>query len=330
MDYQPSTDRYGKMQYKLCGNSGLLLPRISLGLWHNFGSVDDFGVATDMIKYAFDHGVTHFDLANNYGPVPGSAESNFGKILKDNFQGYRDEMVISSKAGHEMWAGPYGNGSSRKNLMASIDQSLRRTGLEYFDIFYSHRYDGVTPVEETMQALIDIVKQGKALYVGISKYPPQQAKQAYDMLKSAGVPCLISQYCYNMFNRAVEAETLPLAASYGSGFISFSPLAQGLLTDKYLKGIPEGSRAARPTGFLQTSQVTPELVRKASLLNELALRRGQSLAQMALAWVLKDERMTSVIVGASSVEQLAANLRTLDKLDFTPEELVSINDILNE
>jgi len=330
MDYQPSTDRYGKMQYKLCGNSGLLLPRISLGLWHNFGSVDDFGVATDMIKYAFDHGVTHFDLANNYGPVPGSAESNFGKILKDNFQGYRDEMIISSKAGHDMWAGPYGDGSSRKNLMASIDQSLRRTGLEYFDIFYSHRYDGVTPVEETMQALIDIVKQGKALYVGISKYPPQQAKQAYDMLKSAGVPCLISQYCYNMFNRAVEAETLPLAASYGSGFISFSPLAQGLLTDKYLKGIPAGSRAARPTGFLQTSQVTPELVRKASLLNELALRRGQSLAQMALAWVLKDERMTSVIVGASSVEQLAANLRTLDKLDFTPEELVSINDILNE
>lgn len=330
MDYQPSTDRYGKMQYKLCGNSGLLLPRISLGLWHNFGSVDDFGVATDMIKYAFDHGVTHFDLANNYGPVPGSAESNFGKILKDNFQGYRDEMIISSKAGHDMWAGPYGDGSSRKNLMASIDQSLRRTGLEYFDIFYSHRYDGVTPVEETMQALIDIVKQGKALYVGISKYPPQQAKQAYDMLKSAGVPCLISQYCYNMFNRAVEAETLPLAASYGSGFISFSPLAQGLLTDKYLKGIPEGSRAARPTGFLQTSQVTPELVRKASLLNELALRRGQSLAQMALAWVLKDERMTSVIVGASSVEQLAANLRSLDKLDFTPEELVSINDILNE
>ena len=330
MDYQPSTDRYGKMQYKLCGNSGLLLPRISLGLWHNFGSVDDFGVATDMIKYAFDYGVTHFDLANNYGPVPGSAESNFGKILKDNFQGYRDEMIISSKAGHDMWAGPYGDGSSRKNLMASIDQSLRRTGLEYFDIFYSHRYDGVTPVEETMQALIDIVKQGKALYVGISKYPPQQAKQAYDILKSAGVPCLISQYCYNMFNRAVEAETLPLAASYGSGFISFSPLAQGLLTDKYLKGIPEGSRAARPTGFLQTSQVTPELVRKASLLNELALRRGQSLAQMALAWVLKDERMTSVIVGASSVEQLAANLRSLDKLDFTPEELVSINDILNE
>ena len=327
MDYQPSTDRYGKMQYKLCGNSGLLLPRISLGLWHNFGSVDDFGVATDMIKYAFDHGVTHFDLANNYGPVPGSAESNFGKILKDNFQGYRDEMIISSKAGHDMWAGPYGDGSSRKNLMASIDQSLRRTGLEYFDIFYSHRYDDVTPVEETMQALIDIVKQGKALYVGISKYPPQQAKQAYDMLKSAGVPCLISQYCYNMFNRAVEAETLPLAASYGSGFISFSPLAQGLLTDKYLKGIPEGSRAARPTGFLQTSQVTPELVRKASLLNELALRRGQSLAQMALAWVLKDTRVTSVIVGASSVNQLANSLQSISNTCFSEEEVRLIDSL---
>ncbi len=330
MDYQPSADRYDKMQYKLCGNSGLLLPRISLGLWHNFGSVDDFGVATDMIKYAFDHGVTHFDLANNYGPVPGSAESNFGKILKENFQGYRDEMIISSKAGHDMWAGPYGDGSSRKNLMASINQSLRRTGLEYFDIFYSHRYDGVTPVEETMQALADIVKQGKALYVGISKYPPRQAKQAYEMLKSAGVPCLISQYCYNMFNRAVEAETLSLAASYGSGFISFSPLAQGLLTDKYLKGIPEDSRAARSTGYLRTSQVTPEVVLKASMLNELALRRDQSLAEMALAWVLRDERMTSVIVGASSVPQLAANLRALDNLDFIMEELVAIDNILKQ
>ena len=226
MKYQPSADRYSKMQYKYCGNSGLLLPRISLGLWHNFGSVDDFGVATDMIKYAFDSGVTHFDLANNYGPVPGSAEINFGKILKENFQGYRDELIISSKAGHEMWNGPYGGNSSRKNLMASIDQSLCRTGLDYFDIFYSHRYDGVTPVEETMQALIDIVKQGKALYVGISKYPPMQAKVAYEILRSAGVPCLISQYRYSMFDRAVEEEVLPLAAEQGSGFIAFSPLAQ--------------------------------------------------------------------------------------------------------
>ena len=213
MKYQPSADRYSKMQYKYCGNSGLLLPRISLGLWHNFGSVDDFGVATDMIKYAFDSGVTHFDLANNYGPGPGSAEINFGKILKENFQGYRDELIISSKAGHEMWNGPYGGNSSRKNLMASIDQSLCRTGLDYFDIFYSHRYDGVTPVEETMQALIDIVKQGKALYVGISKYPPMQAKVAYEILRSAGVPCLISQYRYSMFDRAVEEEVLPLAVA---------------------------------------------------------------------------------------------------------------------
>ncbi len=328
--HQPSTDRYDKMQYTYCGNSGLLLPRISLGLWHNFGSVDDFGVATDMIKYAFDNGVTHFDLANNYGPEPGSAETNFGKILKENFQGYRDEMIISSKAGHSMWAGPYGDGSSRKNLMASIDQSLRRTGLEYFDIFYSHRYDGVTPVEETIQTLIDIVKQGKALYIGISKYPPAQARQAYEMMKAAGVPCLISQYRYSMFDRTIEPETLPLAAEYGSGMIAFSPLAQGLLTDKYLHGIPENSRAARSTGFLQLSQVTDEKIQKAMQLNELAARRGQTLAEMALAWVLKDERMTSVIVGASSVRQLAANLHTLDNLSFSAEELAEIETILNK
>lgn len=329
-NYQASEDRYNKMQYKYCGNSGLLLPRISLGLWHNFGSVDDFDTATDMIKYAFDHGVTHFDLANNYGPVPGSAESNFGKILKQDFQAHRDEMIISSKAGHDMWAGPYGDGSSRKNLMASIDQSLRRTGLEYFDIFYSHRYDGVTPVEETIQTLIDIVKQGKALYAGISKYPPEQARIAYEMMKAAGVPCLISQYKYNMFDRTIEAETLQLAASYGSGMIAFSPLAQGLLTDRYLNGIPENSRAARSTGFLQLSEVTEKYVAKAHKLNELAAARKQTLAQMALAWVLKDERMTSVIVGASSVEQLAGNLRALDNLTFTGEELLTIASILDE
>ena len=329
-NYQPSEDRYNKMQYKYCGNSGLLLPRISLGLWHNFGSVDDFDTATDMIKYAFDHGVTHFDLANNYGPVPGSAESNFGKILKQDFQAHRDEMIISSKAGHDMWAGPYGDGSSRKNLMASIDQSLRRTELEYFDIFYSHRYDGVTPVEETIQTLIDIVKQGKALYAGISKYPPEQARIAYEMMKAAGVPCLISQYKYNMFDRTIEAETLQLAATYGSGMIAFSPLAQGLLTDRYLNGIPENSRAARSTGFLQLSEVTEKYVAKAHKLNELAAARKQTLAQMALAWVLKDERMTSVIVGASSVEQLAGNLRALDNLTFTGEELLTIASILDE
>ena len=317
--YQPAADRYEQMPYKYCGKSGLQLPLISLGLWHNFGSVDNFNVATDMIKYAFDHGVTHFDLANNYGPDPGSAELNFGRILKENFQGYRDEMIISSKAGHDMWAGPYGGNSSRKNLMASIDQSLRRTGLEYFDIFYSHRYDGVTPVEETIQTLIDIVKQGKALYIGISKYPPEQARVAYEMMAKAGVPCLISQYRYSMFDRAVEAESLPLAAEYGSGFIAFSPLAQGLLTDKYLNGIPEGSRAARSSGFLQQS---------ARQLNEIARRRGQTLAEMALAWVLKDERMTSVIVGASSVNQLADNLKALEHLEFTTDELKEIEQIL--
>ena len=239
-------------------------------------------------------------------------------------------MIISSKAGHSMWAGPYGDGSSRKNLMASIDQSLRRTGLEYFDIFYSHRYDGVTPVEETVQTLIDIVKQGKALYIGISKYPPEQARQAYEMMKEAGVPCLISQYRYSMFERTIESETIPLAAEYGSGVIAFSPLAQGLLTDRYLNGIPENSRAARSTGFLKLEQVTDEKIAKAKELNELAVRRGQTLAEMALAWVLKDERMTSVIVGASSVKQLEANLHTLNNLSFTSEELTLIDSILNK
>ena len=327
--YQPATERYERMQYKYCGRSGLKLPLISLGLWHNFGSVDDFTMATDMIKYAFDHGITHFDLANNYGPIPGSAETNFGRILRENFQGYRDEMIISSKAGHEMWAGPYGGNSSRKNLMASIDQSLRRTGLEYFDIFYTHRYDGVTPVEETIQALIDIVKRGKALYIGISKYPPEQARIAYEMLAKAGVPCLISQYRYSMFDRADEAEILQFAAASGSGFIAFSPLAQGLLTDKYLNGIPEHSRAARSSGFLQRSQVTPEKIEAARQLNEIAHRRGQTLAEMALAWVLRDERMTSVIVGASSVNQLADNLKALEHLEFTSEELAEIEQILS-
>ena len=327
--YQPATERYERMQYKYCGRSGLKLPLISLGLWHNFGSVDDFTISTNIIKYSFHHRITHFDFANNYSPVPGSAETNFGRILRENFQGYRDEMIISSKAGHEMWAGPYGGNSSRKNLMASIDQSLRRTGLEYFDIFYTHRYDGVTPVEETIQALIDIVKRGKALYIGISKYPPEQARIAYEMLAKAGVPCLISQYRYSMFDRAVEAEILPFAAASGSGFIAFSPLAQGLLTDKYLNGIPEHSRAARSSGFLQRSQVTPEKIEAARQLNEIAHRRGQTLAEMALAWVLRDERMTSVIVGASSVNQLADNLKALEHLEFTSEELSEIEQILS-
>lgn len=327
--YTPSETRYsGKMLYQYCGKSGLMLPRISLGLWHNFGDVDDFGVATDMIKYAFDNGVTHFDLANNYGPSPGSAETNFGRILKENFAGYRDEMIISSKAGHEMWPGPYGDRSSRKNLMASIDQSLRRTGLEYFDIFYSHRYDGVTPVEETMQALIDIVRQGKALYVGVSKYPVDKARIAYDMLRSASVPCLIHQDRYSMFTRDVEQGTLQLANEYGCGFIAFSPLAQGLLTNKYLHGIPEGSRAARSTGFLKREQVTEEKIEAVRRLNEIAIRREQSLAQMALAWVLQNTYVTSVIIGASSVRQLSDNLHTLNGLEFSAEELQEIEKIL--
>jgi L-glyceraldehyde 3-phosphate reductase len=306
-----------------------MLPKISLGLWHNFGDVDDFTVATDMIKHAFDNGITHFDLANNYGPSPGSAEVNFGKILKDNFAGYRDELIISSKAGHEMWQGPYGDGSSRKNLMASVDQSLRHTGLEYFDIFYSHRYDGVTPIEETMQALIDIVRQGKALYAGISKYPTREAKKAYDILATAGVKCLIHQDRYSMFAREVEDGILQLADEYGCGFIAFSPLSQGLLTDKYINGIPEGSRAARPTGFLQREQVTKDKIAAICLLNEIAKKRGHSLAQMALAWILKDERVTSVIIGASSVRQLDDNLKKLQNMNFTKEELSAIEQILS-
>lgn len=326
--YEPAAERYEQMRYKYCGNSGLQLPQISLGLWHNFGSVDDFSVATDIVKFAFDHGITHFDLANNYGPEPGSAERNFGRILKANFHGYRDEMIVSSKAGHEMWAGPYGGNSSRKNLMVSVNQSLRRTGLEYFDIFYTHRYDGVTPVEETVQALIDIVRQGKSLYVGISKYPPRQARMAYELLRQAGVPCLVSQYRYNLFDRGVETESLPLAAEFGSGFVAFSPLAQGLLTDKYLHGIPENSRAARTSGFLQRSQVTPEKVEAARQLNVIARRRGQTLAEMSLSWVLRDSRITSVIVGASTVSQLADNLKALNHPDFTVDELAAIEKAL--
>ncbi len=330
MEYKPSESRYtGQMLYKYCGKSGLMLPKISLGLWHNFGDVDDFDVATDMIKYAFDNGVTHFDLANNYGPSPGSAEINFGRILKNNFQGYRDEMIISSKAGHEMWLGPYGDGSSRKNLMASIDQSLHRTGLDYFDIFYSHRYDGITPVEETIQTLIDIVKQGKALYVGLSKYPIDKAQIAYDMLRAAGTPCLIYQDRYSMFTREVESGQLELAHQQGAGFIAFSPLAQGLLTNKYLHGIPENSRAARSTGFLKRDQVTDDKIKAVTQLNEIAVKRGQSVAQMALAWVLKDERVTSVIIGASSVNQLADNLTTLDCIPFSNDELKEIENILS-
>ncbi|KUL19793.1 MAG: hypothetical protein XE13_0409 [Proteiniphilum sp. 51_7] len=317
------------MEYTYCGKSGLQLPRISLGLWHNFGFADDYDTAREMIFNAFEQGVTHFDLANNYGPPPGSAESNFGRILKEHLSSHRDEMIISSKAGHLMWEGPYGDGSSRKYLMASINQSLKRTGLEYFDIFYSHRYDPDTPVEETMQALVDIVRQGKALYIGISKYPPRQAREAMTYLKERDVPCLIFQDKYSMFNRKPEEEILNITAEYGSGFIAFSPLAQGILTDKYLHGIPAHSRAADPAGFLQREQVTPMLVDKVKQLNELAVQRGQTMAEMALAWVLRDERVTSLIVGSRNVGQLKDNLKALENLAFTQDELLLIDEILD-
>lgn len=316
------------MKYAFCGKSGLQLPKISLGLWHNFGYTDDFEEARNMIIHAFDQGVTHFDIANNYGPPPGSAESNFGKILKENLASYRDEMIISSKAGYLMWNGPYGNGSSRKYLMASLNQSLKRTGLEYFDIFYSHRYDLTTPIEETMQALIDMVKQGKALYVGLSNYPPDKAREAMTYLNAQHVPSLIYQGKYSMFNRQPEEEILSVTKEFGSGFIAFSPLAQGVLTDKYLHGIPQQSRAADPTGFLRKEQVTEELVGKVKKLNEIARERGQSMAEMAVAWTLRDERVTSVIVGTRNVKQLQDNLDSLNNLSFTQEELTLIDNIL--
>ncbi|WP_298649263.1 aldo/keto reductase [uncultured Proteiniphilum sp.] len=317
------------MHYSYCGNSGVQLPKISLGLWHNFGFADNYETAREMIIHAFEQGITHFDLANNYGPPPGSAESNFGKILKENLSSHRDEMIISSKAGHLMWKGPYGDGSSRKYLMASIDQSLTRTGLEYFDIFYSHRYDPNTPVEETMQALADIVRQGKALYIGLSKYPPLQARAAMNYLKERDVPCLIFQDKYSMLNRLPEVDILNIAEEFGSGFIAFSPLAQGVLTGKYLNGIPGDSRAADPSGFLRKEQVTLLLVDKVKQLNEMAGQRGQTMAEMALAWTLRDKRVTSLIVGARNVEQLKDNLNALNNLSFSQEELGRIDAILD-
>ncbi len=316
------------MEYKFCGNSGLQLPRISLGLWHNFGHIDDFSVAKSMICYAFDRGVTHFDLANNYGPPPGSAETNFGKVLANELKTHRDELIVSSKAGHLMWDGPYGDGGSRKYIMASINQSLKRTGLDYFDLFYSHRYDPQTPLEETIQALIDIVRQGKALYVGLSKYPPEQARKAYRMMEDQQVHCLIHQDKYSLLHRNPETQVFPVIEESGAGFIAFSPLAQGLLTDKYLNGIPESSRAAKSHGFLKREEVTPDVIKRVSKLNELALKRGQTLAEMALAWVLHHRQVTSVIVGSSSVSQLQDNLDALRNCDFSSEELNSIENIL--
>jgi L-glyceraldehyde 3-phosphate reductase len=295
-----------------------------LGLWHNFGDVDDFSTATAMILHAFEQGITHFDLANNYGPPPGSAEINFGKIFQTHLKTHRDEMIISSKAGHLMWDGPYGDGGSRKYMMASINQSLKRTGLEYFDIFYSHRYDSQTPLEETVQTLIDIVKQGKALYVGLSKYPADKAQQAYDMMEAQHVRCLIYQDKYNLLHRKPEAELMPLNTSRGVGFIVFSPLAQGLLTDKYLKGIPENSRAAKSHGFLQRNEVTKEVIEKVLKLNQIAENRGQTLAEMSLSWLLNKKEVSSVIIGTSSLKQLQDNLNSIRKIDFSENELKQI------
>ncbi len=327
--YSPATDRYENgMKYRRCGKSGILLPEISLGLWHNFGDVNTLSNSMDMAHYAFDHGICHFDLANNYGPSYGSAEETFGLIMKKSFMPYRDELFISSKAGYDMWPGPYGNWGSRKYLMASLNQSLKRMNLEYADLFYSHRYDPETPLEETLQALVDIVRQGKALYVGISRWPKEAAQVAYNYLTAHDVPCLIYQGCYNLFNREpAETGVLKQAKENGAGFIVFSPLAQGLLTDRYLNGIPEDSRIAHG-GHLKKEALTDKKLQQIKALNEIALRRGQTLAEMALSWILKDDYVTSVIVGSSSVGQLQKNLKALNSSPFSEEELQEIENCL--
>lgn len=319
MEYKADEQRYQEMLYVPCGRSSLRLPRISLGLWHNFGAADDAEKAEAIILKAFDKGVTHFDLANNYGPPPGTAEETFGRVMQQQLKSYRDEILVSTKAGHAMWPGPYGDECSRKSLMASLDQSLRRMRLDYVDIFYSHRYDGVTPLDETVQALIDIVRKGKALYAGLSKYPPELAQKAYDKMAAQGVPCLIHQDRYSMLARKVEKGTLETAHRNGVGFIAFSPLAQGLLTDKYLQDIPEGSRATKSV-FLKPEVITPDLRKLLNRLNTLALRRGESLAQLALTWLFGRPELTSVIVGAGSVKQLEHNLSALAFPLLTEEE----------
>lgn len=316
------------MEYRFCGRSGLRLPAVSLGLWHNFGDTDSFAVAKEVAFEAFDRGVTHFDLANNYGPPPGSAEENFGRIMKCGLGTHRDEIIVTSKAGHFMWNGPYGDGGSRKYLMASINQSLRRTGLEYFDIFYSHRYCQETPLEETVQALIDIVKQGKALYVGLSKYPVEVAAKACNMMEEQHVRCLVYQDRYNMLVRKPEEEHFGFLSDKGLGFVAFSPLAQGLLTNRYINGIPADSRIAKSGVFLHREDVTPELVEKLKKLEALAARRGQSLAQMSLSWVLANDAVTSVITGASSVAQLRDSIRCLDNMYFSADELAAIDSVI--
>jgi L-glyceraldehyde 3-phosphate reductase len=326
--YIPSADRYDKMTYRRCGQSGLLLPAISLGFWHNFGDVDHYDTFKKIVYRAFDAGITHFDQANNYGPSPGSAERNLGMILKFDFKGYRDELILSTKAGYRMWPGPYGEWGSRKYLISSLDQSLMRLGVDYVDIFYSHRFDPNTTLEETMGTLDSIVRSGKALYVGISNYTADQTKQAADILAELGTPCVIHQPKYSMLDRWVEDGLMDVLGKRGIGCIAFSPLAQGLLTDKYLKDIPADSRAAKDHGYLQSSAITHELRSKLLQLNEIASSRGQSLAQMSLSWLLRDDRVTSVLIGASSVNQLNNNLECLDHLVFSSSELKAIDKIL--
>ncbi len=326
--YRPSEARYDTMRYNRCGRSGLKLPAISLGLWHNFGGVDTLENARAMVLRAFDLGITHFDLANNYGPPPGSAEETFGQILRRDLADHRDELIISSKAGYLMWPGPYGEWGSRKYLIASLDQSLRRMGLAYVDIFYSHRLDPETPLEETMAALDQIVRSGKALYAGISSYPPAETRRAVEILRGLGTPCLIHQPKYSMFNRWVEDGLLEVLGEEGIGCIAFSPLAQGLLTDRYLAGIPAGSRAAKPHGFLRPEQITEDKIAVVRRLNDLAHARGQTLAQMALAWVLRHPQMTSALIGASRVAQIEDAVAALGNLAFSGEELGAIEGIL--
>lgn len=325
--YVANSDRYNKMKFAYSGKSGLQIPRVSLGLWHNFGSVDVYDNMRDMCFTAFDNGITHFDIANNYGPVAGSAETNFGRILKNDLHKYRDQLIISTKAGYYMWEGPYGDGGSRKYLISSLDSSLKRLGLDYVDIFYHHRMTPETPLEETMLALSQIVKSGKALYIGLSNYDGDTMKKASDILNELNVPFIINQNKYNIFERQIENNGLLKAAEMeGKGVICFSPLAQGRLTDRYLKGIPEGSRASK-NRFLTESQITPEYIQKIKKLKEIAVKRGQSLAQMALSWLLKNESVTSVLIGASSSEQILDNIKCIDNTEFSADELKMIDDI---
>jgi L-glyceraldehyde 3-phosphate reductase len=327
-EYRANQERYASMKYNRCGKSGLKLPAVSLGLWHNFGGVTVFENSRAMLRRAFDLGITHFDLANNYGPPPGAAEENFGRIIKRDFKSYRDEMIISTKAGFTMWPGPYGDWGSKKYLVSSLDRSLQRMGLEYVDIFYHHRPDPETPLEETMAALDLIVRQGKALYVGISNYTPGETREAIRILKGLGTPCLIHQASYSMFNRWVEDGLLTVLQEEGVGCIAFSPLAKGLLTDRYLNGIPADSRAGGPGIFLKPEDITEEKLVKVGRLNDLAASRGQSLAQMALAWVLRNDGVTSVLIGASKPSQIEDCVQTINRLDFSDQELEQIEEIL--